>query len=83
MKILAGKFCRRCTGLKISLVANGQVMVVRCMDCTHESKFCPEPNCSGYMRDLAPGFQEQKCSICNHTTTYVEKEEVEQVPLFI
>lgn len=71
MKELAGKYCRRCRSVNIALAASGEVIVVRCLDCTHTSVFCPAEGCDGQMRDAVHRkYKEQKCSQCGHETKY-------------
>ena len=83
MKELAGKFCRRCNSTNIAIAANGQVIVVRCLDCTSESKFCPNPGCSGRMLDTSrSGYKEQKCAACGYETNYRNTPPVTQLQLF-
>lgn len=81
MKKLAGKSCRKCSSKNIALAADGHVMVVRCLDCTILSTFCPEPGCSGRMLDKSPSFKEQKCSDCGYETSYLPRPST-QVTLF-
>jgi Zn ribbon nucleic-acid-binding protein len=71
MKELAGKYCRRCRSVNIALAASGEVIVVRCLDCTHTSVFCPQVGCDGRMLDAVhTGYREQKCAKCNYQTQY-------------
>lgn len=72
--------CGNCTSTNVAIAAQGQVTLIRCLDCTNHTILCPE--CNGRLRDLPPKYKEQRCVSCNYTTSYVDEVE-EQVPLFI
>lgn len=80
MKSLAGKFCRRCYSQHIALAAEGEVTVIRCLECSMHSTFCPNPGCGGDMRNV-PHTKEQKCHACGYETHYHEKSSGVQLQL--
>jgi hypothetical protein len=82
MKRLAGKTCG-CGSRDLAVAGEGQVLVVRCLNCTNHSILCPEPGCHGKMRDThKSGYKEQRCLVCGYETEYKPLDAKRQEELF-
>lgn len=71
MKRLAGKHCAHCRSQKLSLTADGQMMVVHCLDCGELSHLCVNPNCGGKMRKQSRYVR--RCTKCQYSLSFYNK----------
>ena len=67
MKDLAGKFCATCLGdehLTVTSNDDDEILKVECGECHTESCLCPEPGCSGKMRQTSRYVF--RCTVCHY-----------------